>query len=351
MKFAHMSHIWRKPGMAPADRYAQLWRELQLCDDLGFDYAFCVEHHTCPTESMSPSPPLFVAGAAARTRQLRLGAMGWLAPLYDPLRVAEEVVALDNATAGRLDVGLVSGVSPDQLRPYKGDYGARRERTIECYEVLKAACASPEGFSYEGPYHQYANVPLQMAPYQQPRPPVWLETRDPATLSYCAKEGIHTGYVHYLPRQDAAPVYRQYINEWRAAGHPEKPNVNYWILAYVDETDDKAWEVAGPSWVQVYTEVQTVTGLIANRRRRGELGGAVMLEHFTDIPYMREHNIGLIGSPETVAAKLRLYAEEGLFNTLLGEFNFGYLSEEQVMRSLRLFGEEVMPRLRDYEPY
>jgi hypothetical protein len=34
MKFAHMSHIWRKPGLSPAQRYAQLWRELELCDEL-----------------------------------------------------------------------------------------------------------------------------------------------------------------------------------------------------------------------------------------------------------------------------------------------------------------------------
>jgi alkanesulfonate monooxygenase SsuD/methylene tetrahydromethanopterin reductase-like flavin-dependent oxidoreductase (luciferase family) len=351
MKFAHFAHVWGKKGMTPAERYAQLWRELALCDELGFDYGFTVEHHTCPTESLSPSPPLYIAAAAAHTRRMRLGAMGWLAPLYDPLRVVEEAVALDNLTTGRLDVGLVSGVSPDQIRPYNGDYAHRRERTIECYEVLKTACASPDGFSFEGPYHHYENVALQMAPYQQPHPPVWLETRDPATLAYCAAEGIHTGYVHYLPRPDAAPVYRTYVDQWRAAGHPGKPDINYWILVYVDETDDKAWEVAGPSWVHVYTETQPVTGLIESRRRRGESGGAVMLEHFTDLPYMREHGIGLIGSPATVAAQLRQYADEGVFNTLLGEFNFGSLTEEQIMRSLRLFGEEVIPRLRAYEPY
>jgi hypothetical protein len=52
-----------------------------------------------------------------------------------------------------------------------------------------------------------------------------------------------------------------------------------------------------------------------------------------------------------VANQLREYALEGSFNTLLGEFNYGYLTEDQVMRSLRLFGEEVIPRLRDFEPY
>ena len=351
MKFAHMSHIWRKPGMAVAERYAQLWREIELCDQVGFDYGFCVEHHLNPIESLSVSPPLYISGAAARTSRMRLGAMGWVVPLYDPLRVVEEVVSLDHVTQGRLDVGLVSGAMPDQFTPYQADFQRRRELAVEGYELLKTACSQPQGFSFSGPFHQYKDVSLMMPPYQQPRPPVWFETRDPATLEYLADEGIHTGYVHYVPRDEMADLYRPYLQRWQQAGHREKANVNYWILVYVDETDDRAWEVAGPSWVQVYTEVAPVTGLIQNRIRRGELKGAELLQHFTDPPYMREHGIGLIGSPETVASQLREYAREGTFNTLLGEFNYGYLTEDQVMRSIRLFGEEVIPRLRDYEPY
>ena len=351
MKFAHFSHVWRKPGMSPSERYAQLWRELELADSLDYDYGFAVEHHFDPHESLSSSPPLYVAGAAARTRRIRLGPMGWLVALYDPLRVVEEIIALDNLTEGRLEVGLVSGVQPQHFAPYKADFERRRELGIEGYQVLKAACASPESFSFEGPFHEYRDVTLQMGPYQRPHPPVWFETRHPPTLAYIASEGINTGYVHYVPRDEMAVYYREYLDHWRAAGHPRSPNINYWILVYVDETDDKAWEVAGPSWVYTYSEIAHVERLIESRMRRGELRGAELLSHFKDPPYMREHGIGLIGSPATVAEKLRAYAEEGLFNTLFGEFNFGFLTEDQVMRSIRLFGEEVIPRLRDYEPY
>jgi alkanesulfonate monooxygenase SsuD/methylene tetrahydromethanopterin reductase-like flavin-dependent oxidoreductase (luciferase family) len=119
----------------------------------------------------------------------------------------------------------------------------------------------------------------------------------------------------------------------------------------VDETDEAAWEIGGPSWTYAFTENQPLTRLAANRRLAGELNAAQMLEHFTDMTYLRDHQIGLIGSPATVTASLRHCAEEGLFNTLLGEFNFGYLTEEQVTRSMRLFAEEVIPRLREYEPY
>jgi hypothetical protein len=52
-----------------------------------------------------------------------------------------------------------------------------------------------------------------------------------------------------------------------------------------------------------------------------------------------------------VAAKLKNWAVEGVFNTFLGEFNVGDLPEEDLLRSIRLFGTEVMPQLRDLEPF
>jgi len=51
LKFAHFSHVWGEPGMNPHQRYEQLWRELQACDELDFDYGFCIEHHFRPDES------------------------------------------------------------------------------------------------------------------------------------------------------------------------------------------------------------------------------------------------------------------------------------------------------------
>jgi alkanesulfonate monooxygenase SsuD/methylene tetrahydromethanopterin reductase-like flavin-dependent oxidoreductase (luciferase family) len=63
MMFAHFSHIWAKPGMTPHQRYEELWRELQLCDELGFDYGFCVEHHFRPDESWMSPPSLYAVGA------------------------------------------------------------------------------------------------------------------------------------------------------------------------------------------------------------------------------------------------------------------------------------------------
>src|SRR5260370_628444 len=68
MKFAHFSHVWGKPNMTAHQRYEQLWRELELCDELGFDMSFCVEHHFRPDESWMSSPALYAVAGNARRR-------------------------------------------------------------------------------------------------------------------------------------------------------------------------------------------------------------------------------------------------------------------------------------------
>ena len=65
--------------------------------------------------------------------------------------------------------------------------------------------------------------------------------------------------------------------------------------------------------------------------------------------YLLAHDLVFIGSPSTVAAKIRSAAEAGLFNTFMSEFNFADLPETDLLRSIRLFGERVIPALRDYE--
>ena len=103
MKFAHFSHVWAKAGLDPAERYEQLWRELQLCDELGFDYGFCVEHHFRPDESLMSAPQLYTMAAGARTKRIRLGGMGHIVPLHHPLRLAEELAIADQMLGGRLE--------------------------------------------------------------------------------------------------------------------------------------------------------------------------------------------------------------------------------------------------------
>ena len=84
---------------------------------------------------------------------------------------------------------------------------------------------------------------------------------------------------------------------------------------------------------------------------RGEPGASEIMQHLFDADYLRKHDLVFIGSPETVAAKIRAAAAAGVFNVFMGEFNFADLPEADLMRSIRLFGEKVIPALRGYEPF
>ena len=91
--------------------------------------------------------------------------------------------------------------------------------------------------------------------------------------------------------------------------------------------------------------------LIKNYETRGEWGSAEIARNMANVEYLINHNLVFVGSPETVADRIKAAAAEGLFNTVFAEFNLGWLEEEDLMRSIKLFGEQVIPRIRDFQPY
>ncbi len=362
MKFAHFSHIWNKPGMTPHQRYEQLWRELQLCDDLGFDYSFCVEHHFCPDESWMSSPSLYAVGAGARTKNMRIGPMGYIVPLYHPLRLAEEIAIVDQMLGGRMELGLVPGINPKYFTPFGLDYGFRKSPTLEFVHYLRAAYGEQQPFSFHGENHHTDSARISVQPIQKPHPDIWMQSRDPETLEFCAKNGVNTGYFIVFPRKEAAPRYRKFLDDWNAAGWSRKPKIAYSLPIYVDESDDKALDVAADRAARAYEGFlddpkpgesfdDRVKAHAAKFVDRNEEGAAAIMANIFNRDFLLKHDLVFIGSPKTVTEKLHAAAEEGMFNTFLGEFNFADLPEDDMMRSIRLFGEQVMPALRNYEPF
>ena len=362
MKFAHFSHIWAKPGMTPHQRYEELWRELELCDELGFDYGFCVEHHFRPDESWMSSPSLYAVGAGARTRRLRVGPMGYIVPLYHPLRLAEEIAIVDQMLGGRMELGLVPGINADYFRPFGLDYDLRKSPTIEFIDYLQAAFGETQPFSYHGDAFHTDRAAISVQPSQRPHPPLWMMSRDPQTLEVCAHKGINPGYFLIYPRSDAAPRYRKFLEDWDKAGWSRKPNIAYCTIVYVDETDEKAiknalfrasraYEGFLPA-PQVDMSFEQRVRIHANKFiGRGEPGASEIMANLFNPEYLLKNELVFIGSAETVTKKIRNAAEAGLFNTFLGELNFSDLPEADLMRSIHLFGDKVIPALRAYEPF
>src|SRR5919204_5882800 len=91
-----------------------LERDLDLIvhlDSLGFDEAWIGEHHSAGYEII-PSPEVFIAGAAERTRHIRLGTGVSSLPYHHPLILADRVQQLDHQTRGRFMFGVGPGALP-----------------------------------------------------------------------------------------------------------------------------------------------------------------------------------------------------------------------------------------------
>jgi alkanesulfonate monooxygenase SsuD/methylene tetrahydromethanopterin reductase-like flavin-dependent oxidoreductase (luciferase family) len=347
MKFGYFSHVWGRPGITPAQRYEELWREIALAEEVGFEYAFSVEHHFSPSESWMPSPAMFCTGVAQHTERIRVGPMGYVPALHNPIAIVEEIAALDQVLDGRLELGIASGVAPGYFGPFGANFAERKERMTECVDLLRAAYVSDEPFSFEGPFHTYSDVSMSFPPAQRPYPPLWIPTRDRKTLRWLAEIGAHTSSTMIVPRKALSVVYRHYVDWWQQAGHAGTPDIGYWSLVHVGESDEEAITRAAPHLIHTLTK----TLLYGRGADDGTLSTATILANAGDIDFLLKHNLIFVGSPDTVAAKIRAAAEEGVFNTLLAEFNFGFLSEAELDTSVRLFADEVVPKLRDYQPY
>jgi alkanesulfonate monooxygenase SsuD/methylene tetrahydromethanopterin reductase-like flavin-dependent oxidoreductase (luciferase family) len=111
VEFGLFDWIDAAPGLTTAEVYDGRLRILAEADKAGFSVYHLAEHHGTPL-GLAPSPALFVAAAARVTERIRLAPTTFVVPLYDPLRLAEEIAMLDQLSGGRLEVGFGKGGKP-----------------------------------------------------------------------------------------------------------------------------------------------------------------------------------------------------------------------------------------------
>ena len=120
------------------------------------------------------APSLYAVAGNARTKRLRVGAMGYVVPLYQPLRLAEEIAVVDQMSGGRFECGLVPGISPGYFTPFGVDYNFRKSPTFEFVNYLRAAYGEKQPFSFSGDNFKTDGAKLAVMPAQRPHPPLWM---------------------------------------------------------------------------------------------------------------------------------------------------------------------------------
>lgn len=340
------------PELSYADLYAQHLELVEIADQVGMDFYFVAEHHFDLGFAECPSPGAIIGAASQRTKRIRLGPLGYVLPLWHPVRVAEEVALLDNLTRGRLECGLGSGATSFSFPAFNIPWEEKHEIMWEAFQIMKGVWDNPN-YHYEGKYFKCSEVRLGIPLIQKPYPPFWLPTRNAESVRQAASEGMSTIQWCAPKIEVVREIYDYYREVYHLAKPPaSEPHLGLLREIYVGETDGGARDEAGDHWVFFWrrygggrtygTEIKHPENLatVTREQRRKEL---------LDVDLSIQDNSFICGSPETVTKQIKQIATASGADCFLGDFAFGALEHTKVMKSLKLFVEHVMPELTTFE--
>jgi alkanesulfonate monooxygenase SsuD/methylene tetrahydromethanopterin reductase-like flavin-dependent oxidoreductase (luciferase family) len=177
-------------GTSVADRYAAALDMAEWADGLRCVSIAVSEHHGSPDEYL-PSPLPMLAAMAARTTNVRFLVAALIAPFYEPIRLAEDLVVLDNLSRGRVDLVVAGGYVRQEFAMFGVPVAQRRARVTEVVSTLKAA------FTGEPFEHRGRTVHVTPAPFRPGGPAILLGGSSEAAARRAAR--IADGFIPSVP--------------------------------------------------------------------------------------------------------------------------------------------------------
>jgi alkanesulfonate monooxygenase SsuD/methylene tetrahydromethanopterin reductase-like flavin-dependent oxidoreductase (luciferase family) len=333
MKFGVFDHLDRN-DLPLAEYYEARMKIIEAYDRFGFHAYHPAEHHSTPIGEV-PSPSVFLAAVAQRTKRLRFGPLVYALPLYHPLRMIEEICMLDHMSHGRLEIGFGRGSSPTELIFFGQDPAQSEEIYAEALEIILKGMTEPS-LSYRGKHFQFDNVPMELKPLQKPHPPVWYGVHAPESARRAARRRLQVVSLDPVPATQAS--FGAFREVWQECwGDAPLPLMGLGRFVVVAETDAEALAIARrayPRWHTSFTHLHRLYSRHSAHPRPPDFDGLTKVGQ------------GVAGSPRTVLTFLRDQLAATESNYCVGQFAFGDLSYEETQRSVGLFAREVMPALQ-----
>ncbi len=348
------------PGSDPAETLELDLRQIERLDRLGYDEAWIGEHFTAEWENI-PAPDIFIAAALQRTERIKLGTGVACLPNHNPFHLAHRIAQLDQMARGRFLFGVGSGGFPGDFEVVGVDpkTGIQRQITSDGIDAVLRLWKDPEPGAYEGHGWRF-NVPepdariakhVFLKPYQKPHPPIGVagvsERSD--TLAMAGERG-------WIPMSINLASTRVLKTHWDTVVEgAQRSGVACsraeWRIArnvHVAQTDEQARREAidgtiGRDFRDYFLP------LMGQGRMYGIMKSDPEMPDSEVTPEFLCDNIWVVGSPETVAGKLRaLYQDVGGFGYLLA-IAHDWPDPAVWDRSMTLLAEQVMPRLADLD--
>jgi len=339
MKLGVFDHMDR--GLAPLDRfYEERLKLVEAYDRAGFYGYHVAEHHATPL-GVAPSPGVWLAAVAQRTKRLCFGPLVYLLPLYHPIKLLEEICMLDQISGGRLLLGVGRGISPIELRYYGLDPEQTPAMYAEALEVILRGMTS-KVLNFEGRYYNFRDVPMEMAPFQMPYPPLWYGLGRVEAVAWAAKNKVNV--VGNLPGAGMRGLTDRYRSEWDALGNDpaDLPLMGVGRHVVVAQTEKEALGIARrgyDKWRASFLKLWIAHGMMPAAH-------AIFPERFEDA---EAQGRAVAGTPDKVRDFLQQTIDDAGLNYLLCRFAFGDISGDEALNSIDLFTRQVMPDITAHQ--
>ncbi len=346
--------------------------QVELADRLGFHAVWEVEHHFLEEYSHSSAPEVFLAACSQRTRTIRLGhGVVLTAPSFNhPARTAERISMLDLVSNGRVEFGSGESSSEAELAGFGIDPIVKREQWLEGLEVsLRCMVENP----FTGVDGEFVKMPPRNVvpkPVQKPHPPLWVACSRRDTIRLAAEKGMGALTFAFIDPEEARTWVGEYERTLAESCVPVGWHVNPQLacvtpmMLHHDEGEAIRRGVEGANffgyslghfyvfgehrpgvtnvWAE-YQERRTAQGFdpeaIARAVKEERLGAKVAAGDSTGLR-------GAIGTPDQVREYLRRYEEAGV-DQVIFVLQAGRNRHEDIMESIELFGQEVLPEFAD----
>ena len=316
----------RRGPFSPADHpalYAAALEMAEYADARGVTAISLSEHHAVD-DGFLPAPIVLAAALAARTKKLRITISALLAPLYDPVKLAEDLAVLDLASRGRVSTTLGMGYRPEEYASFGKDYAARGRLLDECIEVLLNAWTG-EPFEWRG-----RSVRVTPHGLTKPHPPINVGGQSLAGARRAARFGLP-----YQPASNDREMIALYTSECARLGRkpvvlPPGSGETLWIA----RDPERAWRELGP-----YLLYEATT--YASWQPASQQSSAVH-SRAKSVDELRAEGKYRVLTPDQCVARAN---EQGAWATFVLYPLCGGTPPELGWESVRLLCEEVLPRV------
>ena len=378
MKFGYFCNTtnWKHK---PFNQLLEEAREISaFCDENNWDSIWFTEHHFNHEGMESCTNPLMMGtDVAARTKKIKIGQACNVITFHNPIRLAEDIAFLDQLSEGRVEVGIGRGVyGREAINMNKEADLKDQAKNFRLFEetlsIMKKAWTE-KFFNHKGEFYTYPapnfkwqhdmsppseefldidtnevkKISIVPKPFQKPHPAIWQVVDSPSSIEWAAANGINT--IMWIPTVKALKKRFLLYKEAKSKAENREVPLGEGICLvrdmFIADTMEEAEKLAGEHIVNYMRWVCHWRGL-GNHMDPGEI--LPETDHKLDLlnyDFLHKRNL-LFGTPEYVVNKINELKSELNLQNLQVWSNFPGIDHDACMRSIKLFTNEVMPKIK-----